>query len=450
MKKLLLAFIGSLSVLSHASAQKAKYVVLVTIDGFRPDFYLDQQWPAVNLQQLKSKGVSALGVDPIFPSVTYPNHTTIITGVHAAKHGVYYNDLFAPESDGKVRWYWNYDSIKVPTVFDAVKKGGGHTAAVIWPVCVGAKSIDYNVPDVWDVDGGSDRRAATAATAKPAGLFEELEQNATGKLTAQDFNMDKDYLSMDDDLAKMAGYIIRKHKPEFIAVHLPVADHMQHIEGRDGPVVRRAVASADHAIGVLLEAIDKAGIKDSTAILITGDHGFVTINTAFSPNVLLKKAGLLDDAKTGKWKAMFHAGGGGAFLRLKDPNDKATLDKVNYILNALPEDQRKMFRILNKAALEAAGADPNAALALAATPGITIRGAVTGEVTKATKGGTHGYFPDFKEIQTGFVAYGAGISKSDKLIEQMSLTDIAPIIVKLLGLELKGMEGKVPAGLLID
>jgi arylsulfatase A-like enzyme len=262
--------------------------------------------------------------------------------------------------------------------------------------------------------------------------------------------MDKDYLSMDDDLAKMAGYIIRKHKPELIAVHLPVADHMQHIEGRDGPTVRRAVASADHAIGILLEAIDKAGIKDSTAIIITGDHGFVTINSAFSPNVLLKEAGLLDDAKTGKWKAMFHAGGGGAFLRLKNPDDKATLDKVNHILSGLPEDQKKMFRILNRVELDAAGADPNAALALAAAPGVTIRGSVTGEVTKAAKGGTHGYFPDFKEIQTGFVAYGAGISKDGKSIERMSLTDIAPIIVKLLGLELEGMEGKVPDGLLIN
>lgn len=447
MKKIALTLVVLSAWMLQLKAQQTRHVVLVTIDGFRPDFYMDTKWGAVNLRQFKEKGVAAIGVDPIFPSVTYPNHTAIITGVHAAKHGIYYNDLFAPESDGKVRWYWNYDSIKVPTLFDAVKKHGGVTAAVIWPVCVAAPSIDYNVPDIWDVAGGSDRRAATAAAATPAGLFEEVQQNATGILSAQDFNMDKDYLSMDEDLARMAGYLIRKNKPEFIAVHLPVADHMQHAEGREGPVVSRAVASADRALGTLLEAIDKAGIKDSTTVIITGDHGFVTINTAFYPNILLKQAGLLDDEKQGNWKAMFHSGGGSAFLRVKDPADKKTIDKVYSILYALPEEQRKLFRILSRKELDAAGADPNAALALAASPGVTIRGNKDGALVRKAKGGTHGYYPDFKEIQTGFVAFGAGIKKGE-IIGHMQLIDIAPIISELLGLQMTGMEGKVPDGIL--
>ena len=71
-----------------------------------------------------------------------------------------------------------------------------------------------------------------------------------------------------------------------------------------------------------------------------------------------------------------------------------------------------------------------------------------GELVKdSKKGGTHGYFPDFKEIQTGFVAYGVGIKQGGR-IKEMRETDVAPIIAKLLGLDLGPIDGKIPAGVL--
>ena len=101
-----------------AHSQQSKYVILVTVDGFRPDFYLDASWGTPNLHMMKDSGVSAKGVNPIFPSVTYPDHTTIITGVPPAKHGIYYNAPFEPQG-ASGEWYFHYDSIKVPTLFDA-------------------------------------------------------------------------------------------------------------------------------------------------------------------------------------------------------------------------------------------------------------------------------------------------------------------------------------------
>ena len=80
--------------------------------------------------------------------------------------------------------------------------------------------------------------------------------------------------------------------------------------------------------------------------------------------------------------------------------------------------------------------------------GICWSASITGEVFKAVKGGTHGYFPDFKEIQTGFIASGAGIKKGT-VIPLMGLEDIAPLVAKLLGLDLPTAEGMLYPGILL-
>ena len=96
---------------------------------------------------------------------------------------------------------------------------------------------------------------------------------------------------------------------------------------------------------------------------------------------------------------------------------------------------------------DAVGADGTAAFALAGKQGYTFNNAATGEFIRAAKGGTHGFFPDFKEIQTGFVAFGYGIKKGI-VIPQMGLVDIAPLISKLLKLDMPAGDGVLLEGLL--
>lgn len=425
-------------------SQKANHVVLITIDGFRPDFYTDPSWGMVNLRMMKEKGVYADGVNSVFPTVTYPNHTSLITGVTPAKHGIYYNTPFEPKGSTGT-WYFYYDSIKSPTLFDAVHKAGKTSANVIWPVTVGAP-IDYNIPDVWPI-GKKDRREIMAQLSTPVSLWKEVQDNATGKLGLKDFTMEDEEMILDENVARMAAYLIATYKPAFTTLHLACTDHYEHEQGRDGFLVRKAVAGADRALGTIMEALKRAGIYDSTVIIITGDHGFVDISKTFSPNVLLAKNGLLNNVTTGDWKAQFHSSGGAAFLHLKDEKDIATRNKVLSLLQSLPADQQQLYKIIDHKKLEEAGADPHAAFALAASPGVTIGGAVTGELVKGAKGGTHGYFPDFKEIQTGFVAFGAGIAAGGH-VKEMNVTDVAPVAAQLLGLSLGKTDGKIPVGVL--
>ncbi|HEY8896065.1 MAG TPA: alkaline phosphatase family protein, partial [Niastella sp.] len=219
MKKLLFAFCTLIGCNALLNAQES-HVILISIDGLRPEFYKDPAWNMVHLRQAMETGVYAEGVDGVFPTVTYPSHTTMITGVKPLKHGVYYNTPSEPLGVTG-NWLWKYENIKVPTLFSVAKEKGLTTASVFWPVSVGGPAT-YNVPEYWYLpkEKGQDRIMSKALreNATPAGLYEELEQNATGKLTELDYN--GDYIGEDENLARMSCYLIRQYKPALLAVHL--------------------------------------------------------------------------------------------------------------------------------------------------------------------------------------------------------------------------------------
>lgn len=444
MKRIVLFVCALLLSVTHIMAQHAKYVILISIDGFRPDFYLDKSWPAPNMQHLKENGVHATGVRGIFPTITYPSHTTLITGVMPARHGICYNTPFEP-AGASGRWNSESKLIKAETLWDAVGKAGMISASVSWPVSVGAP-VNYNIPETFSLSNPADRRAPTSEQSTPKGLFEEVQRYATGELQSTDMNLR--YLGMNETLSRMAAYLIGRYKPNLLTVHLPCTDEVQHRVGREGLEVATAVAAADHGIGTILEAIEKAGISDSTAVIVTGDHGFVDIHTSLAPNVWLAQKGLAGTKDNpGSWKALFHSGGGSTFLKLKDRNDQQTLQQVKAMLNELPEGIRKQFRIIEQPALSKTGADPDAVLALAAVQGIAFSAAKEGDAVKKSNGGAHGYYPDFREIQTGFIACGAGLEKNIT-VPQLGLEDVAPLVAKLLGITLKQADGVAYPGLI--
>src|SRR5688572_23957121 len=200
MKKLILLLTLSTFTLKSLRAQDS-HVILISIDGLRPEFYKDPTWSMVNLRQGMEAGAYADGVNGVFPTVTYPSHTTMITGVKPIKHGVYYNTPPEPlEVTGK--WIWDYKTIKVPTIFSAAKEKGLKTASVFWPVSLGGPA-DYNIPEYWYLPktkgGKRDMMNALSEHAFPKGFFEEVQANSVGKLEEIDF--DGDYLGIDDNLA---------------------------------------------------------------------------------------------------------------------------------------------------------------------------------------------------------------------------------------------------------
>ncbi len=439
---LFLGFVSMAQPSGNADQRLSKYVVLISIDGLRPDFYLDHTWPTPNLQFMKNNGVYAEGVRGVFPTVTYPSHTTIITGAMPARHGIYYNTIFS-DTGSTGTWYREEKLIQTETLWDAVHKAGMTSACLSWPVSVGAP-VDYNVPEAWE-----NNRNGTGSInpyVSPVGLFDEIQQNATGKLSYNQMNLNN--LAIDENLSRMTAYLLKKYKPNFTTLHIVCVDHAEHGVGRSGEEVNKALASADHAVSNVLEAVEAAGIADSTTIIVTGDHGFVDINTSFSPNVLLARNGLLPAGNQREgWKAMFHSSGGSAFLHLKNKNDVKTLARVQAIMDSLPASVKKLYRVISRQELDKIGADPNAAFALTGVEGVSFGGSSTGDLVRAGRGGTHGFFPDFQHIETGFIAYGAGINKG-AVVPKMGLEDIAPVITRLLGLSFNSPDGVLLPGIL--
>lgn len=415
------------------SQSPVKHVIVITVDGFRPDFYFDSSWQANNIRALMKDGAHTLGQNSVFPSMTYPSHTTLVTGVQPAVHGVYYNKVFEPAgATGKI--YWNDSSIKAPTLWKAAAEKGMKVSSLFWPVSAAAP-VTYNIPDMADMGD-----SLQEAFSRPDGFINTLRREVFSGIQKIDFGNDQ-------NVAKIAAYVIKKDQPNLMTIHFFSVDHAEHMNGREGPMVREAVASADSGVGIIVDALKQSGIWQNTVIIVTGDHGFVTVKTTISPNTWLVAAGLLNNTKTGDWKAQFFTVGGSAWLYLKDKNDTQTLQKVEALLANLPAEQKKYFRVIPRKELDAVGANPEVALALSGENNASLDATVTGPSVKPGKGGAHGYIPDFFEIRTGLVAHGPGIQKGG-VVKMMNERDIAPVIARLLGIDFPSAAGQVPAGLL--
>jgi len=432
-KQLSIALLALFMITGQLMAQTAKHVIFITIDGFRPDFYLDSEWQTPNLRALMKDGAYAKGVNSVFPSMTYPSHTTIVTGVQPAKHGIFYNNIFTPDGAPQ-QPYWQDSSIHAPTIWKAAKEKGMTVASLYWPVSANAP-VDYNIPDIGGL--GDEVRAQYSL---PQGFYAEVKKEVFG-------GVDKIDAGKNQNIAKIAAFVIKKSKPELMTIHVFSVDHAEHVEGRYGTEVQEAVADADAAVGIIVDALKEAGIWESTVLLIGGDHGFYDVKKTIAPNVWLKEAGLINDLKTGDWKAQFNASGGSAYLYLKDPADKATANKVKALLEAQPDSVKQYYRIISREQLTKGGYNPNVAFAITGEHDAAFSAASTGNAVKAGKGGTHGHFPDTKNIRTGLIAHGPGIHKG-AVIEEMNLRDMTPIMVKLLGIPFPKVDGKIPAGLL--
>jgi predicted AlkP superfamily pyrophosphatase or phosphodiesterase len=419
----------------NIKAQQDKYVLLISIDGFRPDFYMDEGWDIPNLKSLMKTGIYADGINSIFPSVTYPSHTTIITGAYPEEHGIFYN---VPRSSQNNHWFWEYERIKTKTIWDAAKEKGLTTGAIMWPVTVGAP-ITYNFPVRRPYgDEKGNQLSVTEPLVTPKNLMPQMR--SAGIIKSKD---QFKHENVDQTIGDMARYIIKNYHPRLMAVHFINVDHMEHVHGRDNTFVKEAIHNVDTQIGKLIELLKEENLYNDTDIVVTGDHGHVDVNKVFLPNVLLKEAGLMSNES---WKAKFTTAGGSAFLYVKD---KKYIKQVVKILNGLPQEQKEVFTIYDRKALDKIGADPEAALALGMKKGYVINSSLTGLIIQDRKPvAAHGFFPDFKEIQTGFIISGPDVKAHKEIKSDMGIQDIAPIISEILNLDFKSINGRLPDNIL--
>src|ERR1700736_1346692 len=156
--------------------QQTPLLVIISVDGMRPDYVTGADAHGAKIPHLRRvmrEGSYAEGVVGVVPTVTYPSHTTLVTGVWPAKHGIFGNTTFDPLQKNSQGWYWYTEDIRVPTLWDAATGAGRTTASVQWPVTVGAH-ITWNIPEFWRANTDDDAKLLRAVST--AGLVIDAEK----------------------------------------------------------------------------------------------------------------------------------------------------------------------------------------------------------------------------------------------------------------------------------
>ena len=451
---LILAFSRLTVSSAYAEAAKAdpdRIVVLMSVDGLA-NFYMDD--PAADMptiRKLAAEGAKAASMRASDPTVTWPNHTTLVTGVPPAKHGVLGNNFFDRVKNEKVALIWdpvlNKDEIvKVPTIYDVAKSAGLKTAAIRWPATRGAKSIDWNSPDL-----GEDALILKYTTpeligeCKAAGFKITQKEDGTGKIGSQTL---KEGIEADTMWTKILNNVLHKHRPNLALHHVVVVDHTEHADGPRSPEAYQAIKAADENVRLVWEQLQK-DFPGKATLIVTSDHGFSENKISVLPNVVLKEKGLVEvDGKevTGGVVRVVPQGGSALIYILDDANrDKITKQvkdafaNVEGVSSLIAADEFPAYGIANPRR------DPHAPdMVLFAKMnyffGDTGAGSIPTE-TKSERRGSHGHDSNFPDLHAMFVVSGAGIKPGTNLGD-IDNKQVAPTIAKLLGIEMPGVEGK--------
>jgi hypothetical protein len=430
-----LVALGALSVLCFSLYGRARalssgadrHVVVISVDGMRASTYVALSPPAriTNLLRLKKEGSFAEGVEGVYPTVTYPSHTTIVTGRMPAEHGIYTNLSSRQPGKNPNDWFWLTDAIKVPALWDEVRQHHLTSGAVSWPVTVHA-SIDWNVPEVWDPTKGQ--------TADFFYLAKFMDPLVGAELLAA---LGPPQPGTDTDTQKtiLAAYLIKAHKPNLMLLHLDAVDEAGHQHGPQSAEAASALERVDARIGEILAAVKEAGLGGSTDVFIVSDHGFLPVERQIRPNVLLAQAGLLTTDDRGEvtgGKVATVSNGGSFFIYWPEGTDLQ--GEVMTALRPLV-DQGLVWGVLGRSALRNLGAEPAAQMALEAADGTTFATSARGELVSRfeTRRGTHGYLPFRQGLEASFIAWGPDV-KSGVDLHRVPMTRIGPTVLRALGI----------------
>ena len=410
-------------------------LLLISIDGLRPDYVLQADAHGLKIPHLRRilhEGAHASGVRGVLPTVTYPSHTTIVTGVWPVKHGIYSNTTFDPLGLNFEGWYWYAEDITVPTVWEAAANAGLIVGSVSWPASVDAKGIRYNVPEYWRAQKTPDDLKLLRAISTP-GLLAEIAKDAGPY--AVDL---EDAIPTDLARTRYAVWILRHGKPQFMTVHLAALDHLQHATGPFSPESNRTLEQIDDMLGHLEEAMHSAW--PDSAVCIVSDHGFTKIDHSFNLMRVFADRGLVT-LGTGAgfrgaplvtdWKAFPKVDGGSAAILLKDPTDEATRTKVeSLLLDLAAEPANGIAAILDRHAIAAMGGNPEAEFWVDMQPNFSVVN-TSGPLRSTAQGGTHGYSPAHRELLASFFMAGPGVGHHS--LGEIDLRNIAPTVAAYLG-----------------
>ncbi|WP_047487098.1 alkaline phosphatase family protein [Terriglobus sp. TAA 43] len=430
----LLLFLFGVLFVPSSYAQPDRKVIIVTLDGFPAYALQDPRLPMPTLRRMMGEGAYADTMQPINPTVTWPNHTAMITGVDAVKHNVLVNGRILFGSHGTPPhtepWVARDLMVHVPTLYDVASEAGLTTAQVDWVAIYHARHINWSFAELPEPDG-------------------EIENDliARGLVTAEqlkDFN--KSSAAWRDQIRiEAVSDILHKHHPNLLLLHLTDLDNINHAYGPMSAASFSSMKALDDRLREIIDAVHDSGDLDKTSIFVVSDHGFRTFNKVVHLNTLLRQRGLIrGEGSKINCDAWLMPEGGSALLYVTNESMKTTIIPQ---LQALFANAEGVDHVYGPSEFAAQGipvfGDQAPALYITAKPDYALEGGDTGPlITPSTGHGTHGYSNADVKMGALFVAWGANIRNGIRL-ETIKNVDITPTAASILKLKMDGVEGRV-------
>jgi predicted AlkP superfamily pyrophosphatase or phosphodiesterase len=419
-------------------AQSANHVVVISLDGFGGWALDDPYLPVPTLRRLAAAGAVAKGMRPVDPTVTWANHTSMVTGVPPARHGVIYNGLLIREPGAAPRvepWRDKGELVHARTLYDAAHERGMTTAQVDWVAIQNAPTITWEFPERPDPKGAIAQEAVKTGILSPGDL--------------ESFHS-KNILWRDHIWTEAAAHILRQHRPNLLLFHLLNLDSTQHRYGPRTPAAMDAMAHLDSQVGTIVSTLEKTGLLARTTMFVVSDHGFKAVKRQIRPNVAFAKAGLItvEGGKVSGARVYSVPEGGTALVYVTVPDSSGALLKqagealngLEGIASVIEAPEFAKYGLPQPTATGQMGA-----LLLAAKDGYAFTGDVGEQpVVDAPPAslGSHGYLASDPDLQALFIASGRGIKRGVQL-DSVSNLDLTPTIARLLNLQMPDVQGRV-------
>lgn len=364
------------------------------------------------LQRIARGGCFCKNVHTVYPTLTYPIHTSIVTGCYPDRHGIAHNQPFQPDTPPRMRaWYWDAGEIRAKTIYQAAKEKGLKCASVLWPVSGKSKDIRLNFPEVLPLPG-ENAAVKMLKYGSPAWILSTELRIGKKRKSIQQPDLD-DYAEL-----LCLDLINRRHPPEMIMLHLVDCDSMRHQYGVDSMEAYAAMKRMDAHLGNILDGMRKRGLLEDTYVCVVSDHGQRNAPKGIRLDNLLKET----------CGARAQTLGQGAYIYCDDIENTARVLREH-------AEEWGIERVLTDETLRGIHAPVNVKLAVNAAEGYCFTD------SDAPTFGEHGFMNDCGEAETLFWITGKGIPQG-KIIEKMDIVDIAPTLAGLLGLEMPNTDGK--------
>ncbi|MDR2660738.1 MAG: alkaline phosphatase family protein [Lactobacillaceae bacterium] len=423
--------------------------LIVSFDAFGQEDVKKYIKEMPNLQRLVKGGTLIKSVAEIYPSLTYPSHTTIVTGDYPMSHKIVDNTLLQEKRFLHPDWNWWSRYIKTTTLYQIANKSGMSVASFLWPVTAGSKEIKYNLAEIFPNRIWENQYVKSFSSSSP--LFLIQLQKRFGKL--------RDGIQqpqLDEFITRSAEWTIKEKKPDMLLIHLVDLDSMRHKFGVNSKEAHEAILRLDKHLGILINAYGQE--SNNLNILVTGDHYQIDVDQMIHLNKLFFQNGWIDynDEKQviNSWQVLAKTTDGSTYIYIK--NKKLILGVKKLIQQYIGKSIEKIF---DNGEIVALGADDKADLMIEAKSGFyftdEIKVSDLIEKIDDTKIGqphrykaVHGYHPKKNKYHTVSVFYGPKINKG-KVISSANLIDLAPTMAKILDLKFnRPTDGKIISGVI--